>query len=494
MFIQRMLISRDRSQLLSVFTSMCWVDFGVALCIGVIGLSVSNIIGAETISRADIFNLIASLPEWLTAVIVLGLIALILSTCDSCFNISAVMFVQDAYKKFQPNKSDTHYVNIARASTIFIALISTFIALNTTFIFSILVFFYTIDIGLRIIPEACGFLGIKFTQRQFITACVMATLGIGIGYLIEGHFKFYALMLGAVFNTITLAAFRWRPKVHANMDIILPFATYCLLITRLYITKSFDILDLMLIGLALFFYVKIFCHLRKMHIKNTVAYVLLALYVILAHSNSVKWIETQVIFSDIGVWPIICFNIGLLLIYCLYLLHVNFTRILIALAEFKNLDILDPLTKLYNQRYMNALKLNETCSLVFADLNDFKPINEQYGHDAGNEVLQYVAELLKKLCANTDNVPIRYSGDEFIIVLPSGNHEEVASRLNNALISSSIPIRSKTGEEVTLSTSASVVTVKYQGSLKETIKNVDQIMSATKNKLQAKKQDIAGKI
>ncbi len=92
----------------------------------------------------------------------------------------------------------------------------------------------------------------------------------------------------------------------------------------------------------------------------------------------------------------------------------------------RQMAILDPLTEVYNRRYFEELIKKEVerarrhdkpLSLIIIDMDNFKDINEKYGHSAGDHVLQEVARLLKSTFRSTDSI-IRYGGDEFIVLLP----------------------------------------------------------------------------
>jgi len=85
-----------------------------------------------------------------------------------------------------------------------------------------------------------------------------------------------------------------------------------------------------------------------------------------------------------------------------------------------------PLTGLYNRRYFDmALDMElsrlarypETLSLAMIDIDDFKKVNDQYGHLAGDAVLRSVAEQLRLSTRKTDTLA-RYGGEEFILMLP----------------------------------------------------------------------------
>lgn len=85
----------------------------------------------------------------------------------------------------------------------------------------------------------------------------------------------------------------------------------------------------------------------------------------------------------------------------------------------------DPLTKLYNRRYMRETMLQELAraerndgplSVMLFDLDHFKRINDTYGHDAGDTVLQSIANLLTRQLRREDTA-CRYGGEEFLVVM-----------------------------------------------------------------------------
>lgn len=93
--------------------------------------------------------------------------------------------------------------------------------------------------------------------------------------------------------------------------------------------------------------------------------------------------------------------------------------------------IKDPLTKLFNRRYMDDVlerelnrckRHNEVISILILDIDHFKPFNDNFGHDAGDYVLQTLANRLNATLRKEDFV-CRVGGEEFAIILPQTDTE-----------------------------------------------------------------------
>jgi diguanylate cyclase (GGDEF)-like protein len=102
------------------------------------------------------------------------------------------------------------------------------------------------------------------------------------------------------------------------------------------------------------------------------------------------------------------------------------------IERLRNLAIRDSLTDLYNHRHAMDLLTNEFervgryaagVSLLMLDLDEFKRVNDEHGHPAGDAVLREMARVLKETLRTVDSVG-RYGGEAFVIVLPHTSPEE----------------------------------------------------------------------
>ena len=103
----------------------------------------------------------------------------------------------------------------------------------------------------------------------------------------------------------------------------------------------------------------------------------------------------------------------------------------------RNLAMLDPLTGLYNRRFAEQRLAAEVSrserkghplTVMTLDLNNFKHINDTYGHAAGDQVLKNFAIQLNKVIRGSD-LAVRLGGDEFLVLLPDCNLEQVQTVL-----------------------------------------------------------------
>ncbi|OGF64043.1 MAG: hypothetical protein A2Y62_15350 [Candidatus Fischerbacteria bacterium RBG_13_37_8] len=159
-------------------------------------------------------------------------------------------------------------------------------------------------------------------------------------------------------------------------------------------------------------------------------------------------------------------------------------------AMLHKLSITDELTKIYNRRfllqrfkeeYQRAIRYSEKLSLIIIDLDNFKQINDNYGHQTGDKVLIKVAKLMKEQLRACDVIG-RYGGEEFVIVLPytdSKGSYILAERIRASLENNCFTIAKNT---ITLTLSAGINSYpeKNSHSLEHFIKEADEALYKAK--------------
>jgi two-component system, cell cycle response regulator len=139
-----------------------------------------------------------------------------------------------------------------------------------------------------------------------------------------------------------------------------------------------------------------------------------------------------------------------------------------ANAQIQRLSITDPLVGTYNRRYLNEQLMQEVeqarcqphaLSAILADLDFFKSINDQHGHQIGDEVLRHFVSLARGAIRENRDWVARYGGEEFVVVLPD---TDLAAAVNvaekiRALCASSVIATDTTALQFTASFGVAVL-------------------------------------
>lgn len=178
------------------------------------------------------------------------------------------------------------------------------------------------------------------------------------------------------------------------------------------------------------------------------------------------------------------FNVTLMSVSAtLYTLAARIQNIEFA-DYFAQKAVRDPLTGLYNRagaaQYADT---TEPCILLYIDLDNFKIVNDTYGHAAGDRILQKTAEVLRTDC-RSDDIIIRLGGDEFAVYSQGiWAYGELESRLSRILDDiTRIRTSSEKGDAVTISASLGCVRAE------EGCESLDQMLSAADKAMYQVKQ------
>jgi diguanylate cyclase (GGDEF)-like protein len=166
-----------------------------------------------------------------------------------------------------------------------------------------------------------------------------------------------------------------------------------------------------------------------------------------------------------------------------------------ARAQLTDLANIDELTGLGNRRLVNtvlqdeinrAIRAGGRLSLILLDVDYFKNYNDHYGHPAGDEVLQKLADVMQRATARAGEVVARYGGEEFILLLPGASAESAmrtAQRLRAMIEGERIPHdASKVAPYVTISQGVLTVAPRDAIHPAELVRQADQALYRAKDK------------
>ena len=164
--------------------------------------------------------------------------------------------------------------------------------------------------------------------------------------------------------------------------------------------------------------------------------------------------------------------------------------ILEAVSDLNSMVIRDQLTKLYNRRYLDtrlpadlraARDGKKPLSVVFIDVDNFKHINDRYGHATGDLVLQAAARALQSCVRGDGDWVARFGGDEFVVCLgdaDSAAARRIAERIREAVDAASVPYG---GETIRFTVSLGIQTMNgTERSAEEMLQAADRNMYSSK--------------
>jgi len=161
-----------------------------------------------------------------------------------------------------------------------------------------------------------------------------------------------------------------------------------------------------------------------------------------------------------------------------YQKYTTFINVLIDMA-YK-----DHLTKLYNRRYFEESLKKELCrferygyifSICMIDINNFKYINDAYGHLKGDEILKNFAEILIANSRSSD-IACRWGGDEFAVILPHTTLSKIEPYLNKIISAFNIRLNN-----MIVSASIGATSIRLNDTFESIIQRADELLYKAKN-------------
>jgi diguanylate cyclase (GGDEF)-like protein len=153
------------------------------------------------------------------------------------------------------------------------------------------------------------------------------------------------------------------------------------------------------------------------------------------------------------------------------------------------LTTLDPLTQVYNRRgftdavgkeFSKYRRSKQVFSVILIDIDFFKKINDEYGHEAGDQVLIRVASLLQE-CTRDYDILARWGGEEFIVLLPNTRLKDaisIANKYRETIRGENFKVAE---HSIRVSLTAGVANIEDFESIDECIKRADSLLYEGKN-------------
>ena len=154
-------------------------------------------------------------------------------------------------------------------------------------------------------------------------------------------------------------------------------------------------------------------------------------------------------------------------------------------------SIIDGLTGLYNKKYLEiavtklnkfAQEVRESISAIMIDIDDFKAINDNFGHSVGDETLIILASIIKKNLSDIDII-VRFGGDEFVVFLPGTSLDEAYAISENIRMETEKNLLDMRGIKINCTISAGLAESNLLGEeLHELISRADKALYKSKSK------------
>lgn len=137
-------------------------------------------------------------------------------------------------------------------------------------------------------------------------------------------------------------------------------------------------------------------------------------------------------------------------------------------------------SRLMFERYYNTLvrKTNQILALAIVDIDDFKQINDKFGHDIGDDAIRFTSKTIMEVLEH-DDYACRYGGDEFLLLLCANNESEIRKRLELILASTS-QSHCFHNQEIKISYSIGCAITNHILDFKEAFKEADQALYLVK--------------
>lgn len=289
---------------------------------------------------------------------------------------------------------------------------------------------------------------------------------------------------GVLFMLFPLFLLLFRRKKNTLAHISLSIMGICLLYI-LHINEGQNYLP---IWSFIYIYVSMILYGHQKGLLLAIVYYLVVLYMLYTWIGQSLNIISYIRFTSVALLSVVISYLSE------YLIFNIFNRLTKIQKELETKSNTDSLTGLYNRRHfddlftkeINTAKREQTL-LAFAmlDIDDFKPFNDTYGHQVGDQALISVSNLLKSKLKRSSDAIFRLGGEEFGLLFKVQNEKEAfttVDRIRDAIEELKIPhSNSKTSHFLTISCGLEVITAEHDINVEQTYKSCDYLLYKAKH-------------
>jgi len=171
----------------------------------------------------------------------------------------------------------------------------------------------------------------------------------------------------------------------------------------------------------------------------------------------------------------------------------NQIQIINQMRTIEHLSLIDQLTNIANRRsfddrlYMEwkqAIREHTTISILLIDVDNFKNLNDTYGHQQGDVVLKTMAAIFPRAFKRPGDFAARWGGEEFVVLLPNTPKEgaiEIAEKIRSDIENTEIIFKNGAKVKITVSIGVNSLIPTHDDSVDAFISNADDMLYAAKN-------------
>ncbi len=326
----------------------------------------------------------------------------------------------------------------------------------------------------------------KYIFRAITLLTALFTLPLGILAYINGQMTLSAVLISATLLVLLNDLLMIKNLISYKLatDIIV----YPLSLIMLFLVATGGVDNSGVLWIYSFPMIVLFLHGYKKGIIVIIVFLFLLLGLLFIPDNTI--LQTTYTFSYKIRLILVFILVSLLTSAYAYSAQQLFDKMIQLTEELSDIAEEDQLTQLRNRRgvyhqleriYAQSKRDRSNLSLIMCDIDYFKDVNDIYGHDAGDKVLIAVSDVIKSTIRKSD-LPARWGGEEFLIVLPKAKEEEayrVAEKIRNNILDLVV---NHEGTDIQVSLSLGVADFKNTKSVEELVKLADNYLYEAKNK------------